>query len=58
MLNLVVVAVLRDSTGIRYILYCVTGCYEVESYDLTIIKRIIIIIIILIISSSSSVSSE
>jgi len=61
MLNLVVVAVLRDSIGIRYILYCVTGCYEVESYDLTIIKRIIIIIIIiiiLIISSSSSVSSE
>ena len=44
-----VVAVLRDSLGIRHIivLSCVADCCEVERYVLTTIKRIIIIIIII-----------
>jgi len=45
-LNLVVVAVLCDSIGIRSLLSCVTGCCEVERYVFIIIKRIIIILLL------------
>jgi len=55
-----VVAVLRDSVGIRYIivLSCVADCCEVERYVLTTIKRIIIIIIIIIVRRMRWICSE